>query len=143
MNNERSRYLIQCDPQGDPDFEVTFYKSIIDKDPNYVDALTLLGEAYSRKGLYEEGLKIDQRIAVLRPLDPISFYNLACSYSLVHMKKDALKNLRKSIALGYNDLEHIAGDRDLSSLHADRTFHRLIRRLCKKILIGIQKHRAD
>jgi len=143
MNSERSRYPIQCDPQGDPDFEITFYKSIIDKDPTYVDALTLLGEAYSRKGLYEEGLKIDQHIATLRPLDPIAFYNLACSYSLVHMKKEALKNLRKSIVLGYNDLEHIAGDRDLYSLHADRSFHKLMRRLCKKILIGIQKRHAD
>lgn len=138
MRDERRRHPSYIESQGDIDFQICFYKSIIDNDPTYVDALALLGEAYTRKGLYEEGLTIDRRITDLKPNDPIAFYNLACSYSLVHRSKEALQCLRRSIALGYSDLEHIASDQDLASLHSDRSFHRLIRRICRRILKNLR-----
>jgi len=121
------------------DFEIDFYRAIIEKAPDYVEALSVLGEAYTRKGLYCEGLEIDRRLTALRPRDPVAHYNLACSYSLIHNKKEALASLRKSVALGYCDVAHIATDQDLAWLHDDRSFHRLIRHICKKI---IQKTRA-
>lgn len=120
------------------DFEIEFYKSITQESPNYIDALMLLGEAYTRKGLYSKGLEIDRRLTDLRPNDPIFHYNLACSYSLMHMKKPALHSLKKSISLGYWDLEHLATDSDLSFLHDDKSFQRLMRRLGKKIVDQIK-----
>ncbi|MCX6358002.1 MAG: hypothetical protein NT045_09060 [Candidatus Aureabacteria bacterium] len=128
--------------QNDLDFEIEFYRSIIDKDPHYVDALSLLGEAYTRKGLYGEGLRIDRLITSLRPRDPIAYYNLACSYSLIQRKREALKNLRKSIVLGYRDLEHLATDQDLACLHEDKGFHILVRRLCRTVLKNVEKRRS-
>jgi tetratricopeptide (TPR) repeat protein len=116
------------------DFEIDFYRAIIEKSPDYVEALSILGDAYTRKGLYREGLEIDRRLTTLRPRDPVAHYNLACSYSLNHRKKEALASLRKSIKLGYSDIVHIATDGDLAPLHDDRLFHTLIRRVCKKIL---------
>jgi len=116
------------------DFEIGFYRSIIEKNPRYVDALSLLGDAYTRKGLYGEGLEIDRRITELRPRNPIAHYNLACSYSLLHRKKEALRSLRRAIALGYNDNAHIATDSDLAFLRNDPSFHRILRGLCRKIL---------
>ncbi len=71
------------------DFEIEFYGGIVAHAPAYVDALMLLGEAYTRKGLYAEGLEIDRRLSALCPNDPIVHYNLACSYCLTSRKKEA------------------------------------------------------
>jgi tetratricopeptide (TPR) repeat protein len=120
-------------------FEIEFYKAIVDEAPDYADALMLLGEAYTRKGLYSEGLRIDKKLTNLKPNDPTVYYNQACSYSLLHMKKEALHSLKKSIDLGYTDLEHLAGDPDLTYLHDDKTFQKLLRRLGKNILDKIKK----
>lgn len=118
------------------DFEIDFYKAIIEKAPDYVEALSVLGDAYTRKGRYQEGLEIDRRLTALRPKDPFAHYNLACSYSLNHRKKEALASLRESIKLGYDDIAHIATDGDLSPLHDDSAFHTLIQDICKKILVA-------
>ncbi len=122
------------EPRDNLDFEIDFYRQIIERAPDYVEALSVLGEAYTRRGLYHEGLEIDRRLAALRPHDPIVYYNLACSYCLVHKRKEALASLRRSISLGYRDIAHIATDADLAWLHNDGSFHRLIRRICKKII---------
>jgi len=119
---------------GDLDFEIEFYRAIVAHAPEYVDALMLLGEAYTRKGLYAAGLEIDRRLSELRPRDPVVHYNLACSYSLTRRREEALESLEKSIELGYEDLAHLARDEDLAFLHGDRTFHRLVRRLGRQIL---------
>jgi tetratricopeptide (TPR) repeat protein len=137
MRNEDARDL-----QESLDFEIGFYTAIIEKNPEYVDALSLLGDAYTRKGLYAEGLEIDRRITTLKPRDPIAHYNLACSYSLLQRKKEAIQSLRRSIALGYNDIAHIATDADLAFLRKERSFHRILRRLCRKILKRAQEPRA-
>lgn len=131
MRDGRDGYNMQG--QDDLDFEIDFYKSLLEKDPCHIDALQLLGEAYTRKGLVTEGLKIEQFIATLRPRDPIAHYNLACGYSLLRKKREAIQSLRKSIALGYRNIGHLVNDNDLSNLHEDTAFHRLLRSLCRKI----------
>ena len=130
---------IPCGDQGDLDFEIEFYRAIVAQAPGYVDALMLLGEACTRKGLYAEGLEVDRRLSALRPGDPIVHYNLACSYSLTRRKKEALESLERSIEFGYRDLAHLAKDSDLAYLHGDRSFHRLVQRLGRKILEVIRQ----
>lgn len=132
---------IPCDDQGGLDFEIDFYRAIVAQAPKYVDALMLLGEAYTRKGLYAEGLEVDRRLSALRPGDPIVHYNLACSYSLTRRKKEAVESLERSIELGYRDLAHLAKDSDLAYLRGDRSFHRLVQRLGRKIL-GVVRRRS-
>ena len=118
----------------DLDFEIDFFRAIIEKAPDYVEAFSALGDAYTVKGLYREGLEMDRLLTALRPKDPVAHYNLACSYSLNYRKKEALASLRKSVRLGYCDIAHIATDGDLVCLHDDRSFHTLIRNICKKII---------
>ncbi len=139
MTKQKRESRSVTDGKSNLDFEIEFYKSITQEAPDYIDALMLLGEAYTRKGLYSKGLEIDQRLTDLRPDDPIFHYNLACSYSLMHMKKPALHSLKKSISLGYSDLKHLATDSDLFFLHGDKSFQRLLRRLGKKIVAQIKK----
>ena len=75
----------------------------------------------------------------MRPRDPIAHYNLACGYSLLRKKREALRSLRKSIALGYRNIGHLITDNDLSNLYEDAAFHRLLRSLCKKICDRLSK----
>lgn len=120
------------------EFEIEFYEGIIKEAPDYVDALVLLGEAYSRTGLYRNGLEMDLRITALRPDDPIAHYNLACSYSLLQMTREALRSLDRSISLGYCDINHIANDPDLGYLHDSRRFHWMLRGLGRRLLKRIR-----
>ena len=76
-----SRKLNQKE-QRNLDIEIGFLEGLIKRDPDYIDALRILGDDYTRRGRYVEGLRVDEHLVRLRPKDPLSFYNLACSYSL-------------------------------------------------------------
>ena len=41
------------------DFEISFYEKLIKENSNFTDALVALGDAYTKKGLYEKGLDVD------------------------------------------------------------------------------------
>lgn len=110
----------------DLDFEISFYERLLEKQPNYVDALISLAEVYTQKGLYEKGLEADERLARLCPEDPTVHYNLACSRALLGEKEKAIDTLKTAILLGYDDLSHMKKDPDLKSLYHDPEFLRLI-----------------
>ena len=68
--------------QRDLDIEIEFIAGVVRRDPAYVEALQVLGDDYTRRGMHDEGLRIDEQLAQLRPKDAMVLYNLACSYSL-------------------------------------------------------------
>lgn len=113
------------------DFEISFYEGLIRENPNYIDALISLGDAYTRRGLYEKGLEVDLRLVDLSPIDPIVHYNLACSYSLLEKQDLALKALEKSLKLGYRDINFIKEDPDLENTRKDLRFSKLIDKYIK------------
>ena len=108
------------------DFEIGFYEGVIRQSPNYRDALMLLAEAYTRKGIFDKGLALDKRLAELCKNDPVVHYNLACSYALMNKKDEAFKSLERAIELGYGDMVHLKKDSDLKNLHDDPRFATLI-----------------
>ena len=108
------------------DFELTFFERLVKNNPDFVDALIPLAEVYTRKGMYEKGLKIDRKLAHLRKEDPMIHYNLACSLALVGEKEDALSALEHSIGLGYRDFDYMKKDSDLKILREDSRFKSLI-----------------
>lgn len=93
--------------------------------PDYVEALIPLAEAYTRKGLRAQGLRIDQRLSRLCKDDPIVYYNLACSLALTEKVDEALGALKKAIQLGYRDFDYMRKDPDLSSLLPHPLFKKL------------------
>ena len=103
------------------DFEIDFYERVLQKKPDFVDALLPLAEAYTRKGLHEKGLIIDEQLAKLCPDDPEVHYNLACSYALTGQCDLAAESLDAAINLGYRDFKWMAQDPDLKNLrlHAE------------------------
>ena len=110
-------------------FEVRFFEKLIEKDPMFIDALIPLAHAYTQTGEYKKGLKIDKRLARLKPTDEVILYNLACSYALLNMTDEACMALSKSVDRGYSDLAHIQHDTDLDSLRHDGRFGKIIERI--------------
>ena len=109
---------------------------IVRRDPKYIEALQLLGDHYTQRGQYEEGRKIDERLSRLEPRNPLVFYNLACSYSLVGEVDMAAAALDKALALGYRDFKWLAKDPDLRTLRKHplfRTIEDKIRKMNVKI----------
>lgn len=104
------------------EFEITFYERLIQEHPNFMDALTALGEAYTRRGWYEKGLAVDLKLTKLKAEDPIAWYNLACSYSLLQKLDKALDAFRRAIALGYDDFAYLEKDPDLALLRRSSQF---------------------
>lgn len=58
-----------------------------------------------------------------------SYYNLACTYSLLNDKKNAMDYFRKSIEAGYANYAHIQEDTDLDNIRNENEFKALIQPL--------------
>ena len=108
------------------EFEIAFYQELLQTKPDHVDALTALGEAYTRRGLYEKGLEVDRRLIQLKIKDPVVWYNLACSLSLLKRIDESLEAIQQAITLGYDDFEFLAKDPDLDVLRRSPQFRRFV-----------------
>jgi tetratricopeptide (TPR) repeat protein len=108
--------------QQDLDIEIGFIEGVVQRDPHYVEALQILGDDYTRRGKFENGLRVDERLAQLRPDDPTVLYNLACSYALTGQLTDAYSALSRAIDEGYDDFKWLMKDPDLKKLRADESF---------------------
>jgi tetratricopeptide (TPR) repeat protein len=118
--------------QDNIDFEIELYEKTLKESPDFVEAMMALADLYTKKGLYREGLHLDERLSRLRPDDPMIFYNLACSYALLNNQYAALNAIKKAIELGYDDFDYLYNDHDLSSLLADKDFLEYLKDVQKK-----------
>ena len=122
--------------QRDLDVKIEFLEGLVRRDPDYVDALQLLGDHYTQRGRYVEGLKVDERLARLEPGSALVFYNLACSCSLTDRFEEAARALEKALRLGYRDFKWLARDPDLRKLRQHPVYRNLeakIRRMKVKV----------
>ena len=113
----------------DLEVEISFFEGIVRRDSDYVEALQILGDAYTRRGEYADGLKVDEQLARLRPTDALVHYNLACSYSLTAQVEQSGASLEKALQLGYRDFNWIVTDPDLKNLRR----HALYRKIRAKL----------
>ena len=108
-----SRKKMTRSEQRDLDTRIEFMEGIVRRDPDYVDALQLLGDHYTQRGRFNEGLKVDERLVRLDPENALVFYNLACSCSLTDQFDRAALALGIALNLGYRDFAWLAKDPDL------------------------------
>jgi tetratricopeptide (TPR) repeat protein len=111
--------------QRDLDVRIEFIEGLVRRDPGYVDALQLLGDQYTQRGRFVEGLRVDERLSHLEPDSPLVFYNLACSYSLTDQFDRAAEALEKALSLGYCDFNWLAKDPDLRKLRKHPLYQRI------------------
>ena len=110
----------------DPAFEITFYESVLRRDPRYAEVVEILGGLYTKTGRIADGLRMDRKLVRLRPDNATAHYNLGCSLALVKRKADALRALSRAIELGYDDHEWMAEDPDLAALKNSAEFEALL-----------------
>jgi tetratricopeptide (TPR) repeat protein len=111
------------------DVKISFLEGLVRRDPQYVEALQMLGDHYTQRGEYDHSLKVDQQLSALQPRNPLVFYNLACSHSLNREFDRAAAALEKALTLGYRDFKWLARDPDLRQLRQ----HPLYRSIESKI----------
>ena len=134
--NSNARKKLSRAGQRDLDTRIEFMEGLVRRDPDYADALQLLGDHYTQRGRYADGLKVDEHISRLEPRDPLAFYNLACSYSLTGQFDRAAAALQKALQLGYRDFKWLARDpdlRELRQLPIYRDIQNKIRRMKVKV----------
>jgi tetratricopeptide (TPR) repeat protein len=109
----------------DLDVKISFMEGIVRREPKYVEALQILGDHYTQRGHFNRGLKVDQQLSRLEPRNPLVYYNLACSYSLVGKFGLATTALEKALALGYRDFKWLARDPDLRRLRKHPSYRNI------------------
>ena len=114
------------------DIEIEFLSGLIERDPEYVEALQLLGDDFTKRGQFNDGLKIDEQLSRLLPEDSMVFYNLACSYSLTDRIDDSISALNKAVHLGYDDSKWMDTDPDLNKVRTDPRYQSIRHQLTKK-----------
>ena len=74
----------------------------------------------------DEAIRHLQTAVALRPGDPNTLYNAACTYGVLGRKVEALETLKKAFASGYGNLSWAAKDSDLACLHDEPEFQKLV-----------------
>ncbi len=114
---------------SDVDFEILFFEGVLKQNPDFIEALIALGDLYTKKGLIDKGLEVDEKLSRLRPEDPLVFYNLACSYSLVKEVEKSIEAIKTAINNGYGDFDYLEQDKDLDNIRQDERFQQCLSRL--------------
>jgi len=95
--------------------------------PEDVRARVLLaGQLAYLKQDADESMRHLQTAVALRPGDPNTLYNAACTYGILGRKQEALETLKKAFAAGYGNPSWAAKDADLDCLHDDPEFQKLV-----------------
>lgn len=109
-------------------FEIRLGKAVLAANRENLEALHMLGNALTRTGRHEDALGVDREIVRLCPHDPVSHYNLACSYSNLKEIDHALRSLDEALNLGYRDIAHLMSDGDLAAVRKDPRFREFVER---------------
>jgi tetratricopeptide (TPR) repeat protein len=124
-NKCSARKKLTRQERRDLDIEIGFLEGLVKRDRTYVDALQILGDDYTRRGQFEDGLRVDKQLAQLRPDDSLVQYNLACSYSLTDRVNEALNALERALKLGYRDFKWLAEDPDLDRVRRHPNYQKI------------------
>lgn len=135
--NTNNRKKSKAPSPRELDVEITFLEGLVRRDPGYVDALQLLGDDYTQRGRFEEGLQVDQKLTELEPGNPFSFYNLACSLALTGNLDESARALESALDLGYRDFKWMARDPDLKALRKHAHYARL-REKIRRIKVAVE-----
>ena len=129
LEDSTARQPLSKKEKRDLDVEIDFLEGLTKRDPQYVEALQLLGDDYTKRDRFHDGLTVDEHLSRLLPEDSMVYYNLACSYSLTDHIDESISALNKAVHLGYDDSQWMDADRDLNNVRTDPRYKRIRRQL--------------
>jgi len=98
----------------------------VDTVPEDVRARILLAATFVQLGRDKDASQHLEMAVAMRPNDPNTLYNAACTYGMLGMKAESLAMLKRAIECGFTDMEWISRDSDLSLIHDEPEFKRLL-----------------
>lgn len=102
----------------------------------------MLTYAYIRSGDRVNALKIIKNVYDENP-DAEDEYDLACMYSLMDFKEEALSHFERALSKGYCDFVHVENDTDLDNVREVKRFTQLINEYKAKRLSENQSSNND
>ena len=107
--------------------EMSILQTQLELVPEDVRARSLLAADYAALGQTREAVSELEKAVGMRPKDPNTLYNAACTYGNLNMKLEALSMFVRAVESGYSDGQWASRDNDLASIHDDPEFKRIIR----------------
>ncbi len=100
--------------------------------PEDVRARILLAVRHAAAGKEPEAIRELEIAVTLRPKDTNILYNASCVYGVLRKKAEALDLLKKAKDVGFPSFDWAARDPDLSCLHDDPEFQRILQEVRQK-----------
>ena len=82
-------------------------------------------QCFAKKN-YKKAAKLLEKIIKASPKDHTAWYNLACAYSLMKRKRDAVRALHLAVKAGFTDFNHIQNDPDLNNIRKEPAYKQLM-----------------
>ena len=130
--DSRGRVLQQASisvREGNPEFAITGYRSLIAADHGDAEAWLNLGRTLHGMKRYVEAIAANQEAAKAPSQRGIAHFNLACEYALTGEKDKAIDAAAKAIEAGYRAKWRYQKDSDLASIQQDERFKVLLSKL--------------
>ena len=70
----------------DLDIEIVFLEGVVERDHSYIDALQILGDDYTRRGRYPDGLKITPAKIKPATIETYDDHRMAMSFAVTGLK---------------------------------------------------------
>jgi tetratricopeptide (TPR) repeat protein len=81
---------------------------------------------FFRQGRYREAAACEEIVLEVFPDDSTAAYNLACAYSRMGARKDAVKLLKLSVRNGFRDWAAMEKDADLDNIRGDPGYQEVL-----------------
>ena len=111
------------------EFSLKVFEKHLALNPDDARALYLGAVTLCQLGRTEQGLQWASRALAIDPHEPVTLYNVACTYSLQNKIDAALDCLEMAIVNGFSHREWIEHDSDLAPLRSSSRYQELVHRL--------------
>ncbi|MEJ2615923.1 MAG: tetratricopeptide repeat protein [Ignavibacteriaceae bacterium] len=101
------------------------YQEVIKSEPGNNLAVYKLASLYYSEKNYKKAIENYLKLAPNK--NPAVLYNLACSYSLINNKSEALKYLREATDNGFSQISLLKTDNDLENIRGEKEFTEILK----------------
>jgi tetratricopeptide (TPR) repeat protein len=94
--------------------------------PRFAPGYILLGSLLKKPGALEESVTACKKAVLIDPDCTAAYYDLACYYSLLSKREQALAAIEMAFCKGFNDFDWVMRDPDLDTLRLNPEFSLLL-----------------
>jgi len=117
----------EMNSRGSIDEAIHYYQKALSLQPELPEAIFQLAKLYINRREYEKALSLYHKMIALLPDNPAGYYNVACIYARQNKPKQSVSWLKKAVAKGLNDWEHIKTDKDLDNIRSSLQYKAFVK----------------